>query len=251
MPDVLLEEGPVATVTLNRPERRNALTAAAAAAVADAVERAAASARAIVLTGTPPAFCAGGDRDELRRLAAAAAGEGARALYDGYQRMILAVRRAPAPVVAAVNGHAMGAGLDLALACDLRVASSEARLGEVWARLGLMPGTGGAFWATSLAGPGRAAELVLAAEPVGAETALGWGLVNEVVGPEEVLPRARAIAERIAGLPPAAVAACKRALDEVLRPGYEAALAHAREVQPELFGGPGLRSALDGTDRRG
>jgi enoyl-CoA hydratase/carnithine racemase len=151
----------------------------------------------------------------------------------------------PVPVIAAVNGHAMGAGFDLALACDLRVASSEARLGQVWVRLGLMPGTGGAFWTTALAGPARAAQLLLTGERIDAATARTWGLLNDVVPPEAVVPRAREWAERITTLPPAAVTANKRALDEVMRAGYEGALAHALEIQPSLFTGPAFRSAVD------
>jgi enoyl-CoA hydratase/carnithine racemase len=119
----------------------------------------------------------------------------------------------------------------------------------VWVQLGLIPGTGGAFWTAALAGPARAAQLVLTGEPVDAQTALDWGLVNEVVPPESVVARAREWGERIASLPPEAVAANKRALDEALAPGYDAALAHALRVQPGLFAGPTFRSAVAGRAR--
>jgi enoyl-CoA hydratase/carnithine racemase len=251
MPDVVVEAGTVATVVLNRPERRNALTIPMARAVAEALEAAATSARAIVLTGAGPAFCAGGDLDELRLLAARPESEIAEGLYGAFQKLVRTVRRVPVPVIAAVNGHAMGAGMDLALACDLRVASPEARLGQVWVRLGLIPGTGGAFWTAALAGPARAAELVLTGEPVDAQTALGWGLVNEVVPPDSVVSRAREWGERIASLPPEAVAANKRALDEAMAPGYDAALAHALRVQPGLFGGPTFGAAVAERARSG
>lgn len=237
-------DGPVATVTLNRPDRRNALTLQACHATAESLRRAGAEARVIVLTGAGSAFCAGGDFEELERFTDMDAAKAADHLYSGFQGLIRCVREVEVPVIAAVNGHAMGAGMDLALACDLRVASAEAKLGQVWVRVGLVPGTGGAFWTTLLAGPGRAAEMILTGEPIDAATAQAWGLVNEVVGADRVVPRARQIAETIAANPPGAVAANKRALNEVILPAYEAALAHAREVQPARFASEEFRAAL-------
>lgn len=237
------QEGDISIITLNRPERRNALTAQACAELSDRLDEAVQS-RAVILTGAGGAFCAGGDFEELERFAEAypdASGEG---LYTGFQRMIRTIRTLPIPVIAAVNGHAMGAGMDLALACDLRVASLEAKLGQVWVRVGIIPGTGGAFWTTLLAGPARAAQMILGGEPIDAETALQWGLVNETVAPEMVMPRARAIAETIAANPPEAVAANKRALNAVIEHAYEAALAHAKKVQPQRFASKEFRDAL-------
>jgi enoyl-CoA hydratase/carnithine racemase len=237
------QEGDITIVTLNRPERRNALTAEACAQLSDRLDDSARS-RVVILTGAGGAFCAGGDFEELERFAGSdpeASGEG---LYSGFQRMIRTIRRLPVPVIAAVNGHAMGAGMDLALACDFRVASMDAKLGQVWVRVGLIPGTGGAFWVTLLAGPARAAQMILSGEPIDAETAQEWGLVNEAVTPEMVMPRARAIAETIASNPPEAVAANKKALNAVIEPAYEAALAHAKEVQPLRFASQEFRDAL-------
>lgn len=237
------QEGDISIVTLNRPERRNALTAEACAQLSDRLDEAVGS-RAVILTGAGGAFCAGGDFEELERFAGSdpdASGEG---LYSGFQRMIRTIRRLPIPVIAAVNGHAMGAGMDLALACDLRVASLDANLGQVWVRVGIIPGTGGAFWTTLLAGPARAAQMILGGEPIDAETAQLWGLVNEAVAPEMVMPRARSIAEMIASNPPEAVAANKRALNAVIEPAYEAALEHAKQVQPQRFASKEFRDAL-------
>lgn len=231
-------------MTMNRPDRRNALTVSGAKAIAETIRRTAASSRAIVLTGAGPAFCAGGDFDELVKLSEASPEDAADHLYEGFQGLVRSVREVDVPVIAAVNGHAMGAGMDLALACDIRVASSEAKLGQVWVRLGILPGTGGAFWTSMLAGWARASQLVLTGEPVDARTALEWGLVNEVVAPKDVVERAKEIGRQIAANPPGAVAANKRALDEVIRPFYEAALQHAKAVQPSLFAGEEFRSAL-------
>lgn len=238
------QDGNLLIVTLNRPERRNALTAEACAQLADKLEDSAGS-RVVILTAVGSSFCAGGDFEELKRFAAADPDASAEGLYEGFQRMIRTIRKLPIPVIAAINGHAMGAGMDLALACDLRIASLEAKLGQVWARVGLIPGTGGAFWTTLLAGPARAAEMILTGEPVDAQTALAWGLVNEAVAPEMVMPRARATAETIAANPPEAVAANKRALNAVIEAAYEAALVHAKEVQPQRFASQEFRDALE------
>lgn len=243
--DVFVEEGVVATLTINRPERRNALTVAGARAIAEGLEKLAASSRVIVLTGAGPAFCAGGDFDELSRLSEADPGQAADHLYSGYQQMIRTVREVEVPVIAAVNGPAMGAGMDLALACDLRIASTQAKFGQVWVRLGIIPGTGGAFWTTLHAGPSRSSELILSGRVIDGQTAFEWGLVNAVVSGEELLGRAREIGGEIAANPRGAVAANKRALNETIRSGYEAALDHARKIQPGLFAGDEFREALE------
>ncbi|MGH2812398.1 MAG: enoyl-CoA hydratase/isomerase family protein [Actinomycetota bacterium] len=245
MPDVQVEAGELTTVTINRPERRNALTVALTREIADTVEKSASSCRAIILTGAGSAFSGGGDFEELERLSASDPEEAAGHLYDGFQKMIRAIREAEVPVIAAVNGPAMGAGMDLALACDLRIASTAAKFGQVWARLGIIPGTGGAFWTALLAGPARAAEMLLTAEVIDADAAERWGLVNEVTSPDDLLPRARAVGEAIAANPRGAVAANKKALNEVIRPLYEKALQYAREVQPGLFAGPEFKQALN------
>lgn len=245
MQEVLIEEGTVATVTINRPERRNALTVAAARAIAEAIEKVAGVARAIVVTGAGSAFCAGGDFEELRGLSKADPGKAAEQLYSGYQQMIRTVREVDVPVIAAVNGPAMGAGMDLALACDIAVASLDAKFGQVWVKLGIIPGTGGAFWTVMRAGWPRAAELILTGRIIDGKTAGDWGLVNEVVSADMLLERALQIGQEIAANPPQAVAANKRALNDVIRPAYESALDHARRIQPDLFAGEEFRRALE------
>lgn len=251
MSEILIEEGEIATVTLNRPDRRNALTVGGAQAIAEALERIAETARVIVLTGAGPAFCAGGDFDELARLSETDPSQAAVHLYSGYQRLILSVREIEVPVIAAVNGPAMGAGMDLALACDLRVGSADAKFGQVWVKLGIIPGTGGAFWTAMLAGWARASELILTGKVIDADTAHRWGLLNEVVAPEALIGRAKEIASSIVENPPAAVAANKKALNESIRTAYEAALAHAREVQPVLFAGDEFRRAIEARKKKG
>src|SRR5687768_1397532 len=137
-------EGEIAVLTINRPERRNALNAEAARAIADGVA-AHNEVRAIVLTGAGGAFCAGGDLSELQTWSTSAPEQIADDLYGSFQQMIRNIRASNAIVIAAVDGAAVGAGMDLALACDLRVASTRAKFGQVWVRLGVIPGTGGAW----------------------------------------------------------------------------------------------------------
>ena len=250
MSEVILSEGRVATVTINRADRRNSLTVAATQQIAQSLQRAAASSRVAILTGAGSAFCAGGDFDELKRFSSGRVEQSGEGLYSGFQNMIRTIRELEVPVIAAVNGPAMGAGMDLALACDLRVASMDARFGQVWARLGIIPGTGGAFWTTLLAGAARASQLLLTGEVIDGKTAHEWGLINEVVEGASLIERATELAETIAANPREGIAANKRALNEVIRPLYEAALEHAAEVQPKLFAGDEFRQALEKAARR-
>lgn len=238
----LEQEGDIALVTIRRPERSNALDAATARAVGEAVRGA--DARVVVLTGQGRAFCAGGDLDELRAWSRMAPDHIARELYGSFQEMVRAVRAVDAVVIAAVNGAAVGAGMDLALACDLRVASRTARFGQVWVRLGVIPGTGGAYLTQALAGPGRAAELLLTGDLIDAPEALDAGLVNRVVEPEELLGACRELAGRILVHPPEGVVANKRAYVASTEAAFEAALEHARDVQPHRFTSEEFRAAV-------
>lgn len=244
MSDVELSRGRIATVTIVRPEKRNALSIGTTQAIAESIHDAALESRVIILTGRGDAFSAGGDFEELVRFTAKDPEEAARGLYESFQLMIRTIREVDVPVIAAINGHAMGAGMDLALACDLRVCAADARLGQVWVRLGIIPGTGGAFWVSLLAGSARAAEMLLTGEPIDASTALAWGLVNEVVPKEALIQRAESLAEAIARNAPGAVAANKRALDNVIKDGWESALAHARQAQPARFASTEFAEAL-------
>jgi 2-(1,2-epoxy-1,2-dihydrophenyl)acetyl-CoA isomerase len=235
--------GELTTVTINRPERSNALDSATARALADAIDHAK-DARVTIVTGAGRAFCAGGDLDELERWTDLSPEEIGQTLYEGYQGMIRAVRRSPSIVIAAINGAAVGAGLDLALACDLRVASSNAKLGQVWVGLGVIPGTGGAWLTQALAGPTRAAELLLTGRVIGADEAFEVGLLNAVVPAEEVMDRARRFADDILKHPRAGVVANKRAMVAATEAALEDALDHARAVQPERFTSDEFRAAL-------
>lgn len=245
MDSVRLErDGDLAVVTIDRPDRRNALGSRDARAVRTAVADGARGARVVILTGAGDAFSAGGDLDELERWSDLEPEEIGSTLYESFQGMIRAIRSSDAIVIAAINGAAVGAGMDLALACDLRIAAETARLGQVWVRLGVIPGTGGAWLTQFLAGPSRAARLLLTGELIDAREALEAGLVNEVCPAGELMPRARALAAKILAHPPAGVVANKRALVAAAGDGLGRALAHAAEVQPGRFTSDEFRRAV-------
>lgn len=248
---VLVEiDGDVAVVTINRPDRRNALDAASAAAIKDAIEAVPETVRVVLLTGAGKAFCAGGDLEELATWSALDPERISSTLYETFQGMIRAVRGASAVVIAAVNGAAVGAGMDLALACDLRVAGRSAKFGQVWVGLGVIPGTGGAYLTQALAGPGKAAELLLTGEIISAADALGAGLVNEVVDDDKLLEAARTLAERILQNPRDGVIANKRAYIAATDAAVEAALEHAARVQPERFTSDEFKQAVEARRKR-
>lgn len=221
----------VATVTVRRPKVLNALNAATIQELDDCLLslRDDASVRAIVLTGEGDrAFIAGADITEFSRLTPATARELARrgqALCDRLER-------ATKPVVAAVNGFALGGGLELAMACTLRVAAETAKLGQPEVNLGLLPGYGGTQRLPRLVGPGRALEMLLTGEPVDAHEAWRLGLVNRVVPADRVLDEARELAGLLASKPPLVM---QYILDAV-RSGMQMSLQDACEQEATLFG---------------
>jgi enoyl-CoA hydratase/carnithine racemase len=239
--DVLLVEhdGPVTVLTLNRPRARNALDPALLRALGAGLSAAAEDprARAVVVTGAGGAFCAGAD---LKAAMTGGAGPFADldATIDLYHAMIRAIVGAPKPVIAAVDGGAVGFGCDLALACDLRVLSTEAYLQEKFVKIGLMPDGGGTFWLPRLVGLGRALELIMLGEPVRAEEALSLGLANRVVAPAALRGEALGLAHRLAKGPPLALAHVKRAVRAGLSGTIEDALGREKQGQIQC-----LRSA--------
>ncbi|WP_232303578.1 enoyl-CoA hydratase-related protein [Pseudofrankia sp. DC12] len=200
----------VATLTMTTPS----LTGAARIALREAVERVAQddAVRAVLLTGTGGVFSAGRD---LREHTAAVRAEGRDAFdttADHYGTVVAALATMPKPVVAAVNGTCAGAGLGLALSCDVRLAAAGARFTTAFTGSGLTPDTGLSASLVKVVGAARASELVLLAEPFTADDALGWGLVGRVLPAEELLPAAAALARRLAGGPARAYAIAKHAM---------------------------------------
>lgn len=221
----------VALVTLNDPDRRNAMTAAMGDALADAFATLAehGALRCAVITGAGSAFSAGGDLAMLEDHARRAREDGfdASAEMRAFYERFLALRDLPVPVVAAVNGHAIGAGACVALACDLLVIAEDARFGLNFSRIGIHPGMGGSWLLPRLAGRQRAAELLYTGRlATGAEVA-GYGLALEALAAEAVLARAREIAGEIATSAPQVV----RQLKASLRETWERSLAEQLDAE--------------------
>ncbi len=220
----------VATVTLNRPEAMNALSRALRAEFAAAMRGLAADdgIRAIVLTGAGErAFTAGLD---LKELGADTGNLGAANAEGADENPVKAIELCPQPVIGAINGVAITGGFEVALACDILIASTNARFADTHARVGVMPGWGLSQKLSRLIGLGRAKELSLTGNFLGAEAARDWGLVNRVVAPEELLPAAQALARDIASADPAMVRAYRALIDDgyALPYGEALALEHAR-----------------------
>jgi len=205
--------GSVASITLNRPEARNALNAETKTALLAAAREAAADdqVRAVIVTGAGRAFCAGQDlREHADTLASGADPLGT--VRAHYNPIINVIAGMPKPVIAAVNGVAAGAGASLAFACDFRLAARGASVLMAFARVGLGPDSGSSWTLQRLAGPARAAELLMLAEPVDAERAAELGLFHRVVADDELAGEAQQLAARLAAGPTAAFAAIKEAL---------------------------------------
>ena len=202
----------VALLTLNRPEKRNAFNGAMTTRWVECLEHAQAEddVRVIVITGAGVAFCSGGDIDEMGNDPSPLAIQAR--LRDGVQRIPQCLSRMDKPVIAAINGAATGAGLDLALMCDLRFAAATARMAETYVRMGIVPGAGGAYFLPRLVGTAKALELFWSAEFVSAEEARELGLVNRVYPDELLLSETREFALRLAHAAPLSVRLIKRAV---------------------------------------
>ena len=241
--DVVLVERPeeaVALVRINRPAVRNALNLATRQALAAAFERLQddPAVRAIVLTGDRRAFAAGAD---LRELIDAGPVEIMRRRAERYWQ---AVARTPQPVIAAINGYALGGGLELALCCDLLIAGESAELGQPEVRVGIMPGAGGTQRLTRAVGKFQAMRLCLTGRPVGAAEALAMGLISQVVPDAEVLDTALKTARDLARLPPLAVMQIKEAILAGENASLETALTLERKAFQLLFASADKREGM-------
>ncbi|WP_052668139.1 enoyl-CoA hydratase/isomerase family protein [Nitriliruptor alkaliphilus] len=244
----------VAVLTLDDPERRNAMTeamgddlTARCAELADDTD-----VRAVVLTGAPPAFSAGGDLAMLEDLGRRTRDEGFDAAdhMRAFYRRFLAVRDLPQPVIAAINGHAVGAGLCVALACDLRLVASEAKVGLNFARLGLHPGMGGSWLLPRTLSDQQAKLWLYTGRLFGGEEAAAAGLALEARPADEVLPAALALATEIAGASPVVVRQLKTTL-ATLPADLDAALDREAAAQAVNYGSQDLVEGLAaGRERR-
>lgn len=229
---ILLDrDGPVATITLNRPKQLNALSQAVIRELDAAIDELAADdlIRAIILTGSGDrAFAAGADIGELAQLASATEG---RLMAQGSHALGRKMADLPKPLIAAINGFALGGGLELALACDVRIASDSAQLGLPEVTLGIIPGWGGTQRLPRLVGPGMAKLLMMTGERVDAAEALRIGIVERVLPHAELIDQAKQIAHKMASLPPLSIAAIKQAVNR----GLNMALDDANLYEASLF----------------
>jgi enoyl-CoA hydratase/carnithine racemase len=206
----------VVRVALNRPEALNALNTRMAEALRDVFTRLSDDAgrgtlRAVVLTGTGSrAFCSGADLKERQGMT----DEGWRRQHEVFESAVAAVASCPVPVIAAVNGVALGGGHEIALACDFIIASDAARFGQPEVGRGIMPGLGGTQRLPRRIGEARAKELLFTGRTIDAREAIAWGVVNEVVPPASLMTRALEVARSIAANAPAAVRHVKAAVEE-------------------------------------
>ena len=222
------KDGHTATITLNRPDRLNAISLAMLESLSSALRQADADleVRAIILTGAGRGFCSGLDLKDMGGLMGDGGGGGMGARFDLANSPPMVLLTTDKPVLCALNGPAVGYGFDLALGCDIRVASDQARLGAVFAKRGIVPESGGTWLLPRLLGWAKASELAFRGAILGAEEALKLGLVNAVVPHDRVMSETRAWADEIAANAPLAVQATKRMMRLGLDESFEANVHH-------------------------
>jgi enoyl-CoA hydratase/3-hydroxyacyl-CoA dehydrogenase len=233
--DVALEvHDHIATITMNRPEAMNALNDKVLRELKESIAqvRADPAVRVVVITGEGPAFVAGAD---IRAMMSKNLVEIREFTQFGHG-VLQDIEALEKPVIAAINGFALGGGLELALACDIRLASTEARMGFPEVGLGIFPGLGGTQRTTQLVGKGQACELIFTGVPIGAEEAARIGLVNRAVPPRKLLAEAQRMAKQIARQGPIAVGRAKAAINQALQVGLDAGLAFELEAVTLTFG---------------
>jgi enoyl-CoA hydratase/carnithine racemase len=238
MSDFLIyeQDGPIVVLTMNQPEKRNPLTGNSAVpeflAAIDRIQNDS-RVRCVILTGNGPSFSAGGDIRDMKRQASPEVSEmDIRNEYkNGIQRLTLALFNLEVPVIAAINGHAIGAGLDLACMCDIRIASDNAKFAESFVRIGIIPGDGGAWLVQRIVGMSRAAELTFTGDTIDAQQALAWNLVSTVVPHDQLMAAAREMAGRIVKNPSHSLRLTKRLMRESILSRLETVLELSAEFQ--------------------
>lgn len=243
--------GGLATITLARSDKRNAVNQAMFTELGGATEKAAEDpdVRAVLVLGDGPSFCAGIDLSLIGELAGLAAQasedkDGFHSFVRHAQRPFRSLARMPKPSLAAVQGHAIGAGFQLALACDLRVAAADAKFGMLEPRYGLIPDLGGDHRLARLVGPSRAKEIVWSTRMVEAEEALRIGLVDRVVEPGALLPEAEALARQVIQHSPTAVALVKELIERAMETPLDDEYEREAEAQTVALRGEDHREAV-------
>jgi 2-(1,2-epoxy-1,2-dihydrophenyl)acetyl-CoA isomerase len=246
----------IATVTLCRPDRLNAFVGHMRRDLAEALEHVGSerNVRVVILTGAGRAFCAGGDIAFMAELMQRRDSEEFSRILGAGRRVILAIRQMTKPVIASINGPASGAGFNLALACDLRIAANTATFSQSFAKVGLHPDWGGTYFLPRLVTPNKACEMFFLGENIDAAEALRLGILNQVVAPEELESATLQLAERLRAAPPIALAAAKHAVYMSESSELETMLRYETEAQLRCFdsddGHEGIRAFLEKREPR-
>jgi len=226
----------IARITLNRPDRLNSFTSAMHAEVRDALAavKADATLRVLLLTGAGRGFCAGQDLSDRAVAPGEAPVDLGASIEQNYRPLILTLRALPMPVVCAVNGVAAGAGANLALACDIVIATKSAAFIQAFCKIGLIPDSGGTYFLPRLAGSARAMGLALLGDKIPAEQAVAWGLIWQCVDDAQFGETVEALVAQLAQAPTRGLAETKRALNESAGNTLEAQLDLERDIQRAL-----------------
>jgi len=222
---IFKKQGNIAIITLNSPDTRNALASDMCIALVDALKKADSDKdiSCVVLAAAGKSFCAGGNIKEIKAMTAEKKMtplEIEQWYKDGIQKIPLTMGDISVPVIAAVNGHAIGAGNDLATMCDIRIASEDAIFAESFLRVGIIPGDGGAWLLPRIIGTARANQMLFTGEFIDAQKALDYGLISEVVANDRLIERAQELAQKVVSFPPMAI----RKTKELMRSAASATL---------------------------
>lgn len=222
----------VAKIVLNRPEAMNALSTDLAAELVEVFQDLSTNdnVRAVILTANGKAFSAGGDVKQMSTILGDDAPGKVRLALDIYHKLILLIRELPKPIIAAINGVAAGAGFNLALACDVRIAAEKAKFSQAFIRIGLIPDFGGTFFLPRIVGSSKAMELMMTGELIDAEKAQQLGIVNLVVKADELDTTASFFAKQAADLPTKAIGRLKKLLDS----SFSSSLSEQLELEAEM-----------------
>ena len=245
------EDNGIVTITLNRPDRLNAFVDHMRRDLAEALEEAGSDphVRVVVINGAGRAFCAGGDVQFMAELVERNESEEFARLLGAARRVVLGIRQMTKPVIASIEGPAFGAGFNLALACDLRIASATATFSQAFVKLGFHPDWGGTYFLPRMVTSNIACEMFFLGDPLDAARALQLGLINFVVAPEELEAETRKLSERLRDGPAVSIAAAKHAVYASEHDGLEKMLQYEVEAQVRCFesedGREGVRAFLE------
>lgn len=242
----LKKQNHVATLTFNAPEQLNAMTVEMGQEFTQHLDNLKTDShiRVVILTGAGRAFSAGGNLDMLLEKLQKSKSENAAALKSFYQTF-LEIRNLPQPVIAAINGHAVGAGFCITLACDLRYASSDAKMGANFARIGLAPGMGGNYFVTRLVGPTIASEILLTGQIFKAQKMKEFGLLNDVLESDQLLEHVHKVAREIANNGPLAVQQIKQGIQQAQYKSLEDMFEYDSLAQAQCFETNDLKRGIE------